>query len=93
VYAVIDTCVLVSALRSNLGASFESLQAVRRGDIRIALSVALAIEYESVALRPGLVPAFTAQTPMLFSPHRVIDTISFRHCLAGFFQACWMKYG
>ena len=61
VYAVIDTCVLVSALRSNLGASFESLQAVRRGDIRIALSVALAIEYESVALRPGLVPAITAE--------------------------------
>lgn len=60
VYAVIDTCVLVSALRSNLGASFEILQSVRRGDIRIALSVALAIEYESVALRPGLVPALTS---------------------------------
>ncbi|MCF7730937.1 MAG: putative toxin-antitoxin system toxin component, PIN family [Akkermansiaceae bacterium] len=61
VYAVIDTCVLVSALHSNLGASFEILQAVRHGEIRIALSVALAIEYESVALRPGLVPALTAE--------------------------------
>jgi predicted nucleic acid-binding protein len=61
VYAVIDTCVLVSALRSNLGASFEILQAVRRGEIRIALSVALAIEYESFALRPGIVPALTAE--------------------------------
>ena len=60
-YAVIDTCVLVSALCSNLGASFEILQAVRRGEIRIALSVALAIEYESVALRPGIVPALTAE--------------------------------
>jgi len=37
------------------------LQAIRRGDVRIALSVALAIEYESVALRPGLVPALTAK--------------------------------
>jgi predicted nucleic acid-binding protein len=61
VYAVIDTCVLVSALRSQLGASYGVLQAIRRGDIRIALSVALAIEYESVALRPGLVPALTAR--------------------------------
>lgn len=60
-YAVIDTCVLVSALRSRRGASFAILQAIRRGDIRIALSVALAIEYESVALRPGLVPALTAK--------------------------------
>jgi len=61
VFAVIDTCVLVSALRSNLGASFAILQAVRRGNIRIALSVALAIEYESVVLRPGLVPALAAE--------------------------------
>ena len=61
VYAVIDTCVLVSALRSKLGASFAILQAIRRGDIRIALSVALAIEYESVALRPGLVSALTTK--------------------------------
>lgn len=60
-FAVIDTCVLVSALRSNLGASFAILQAVRRGNIRIALSVALAIEYESVVLRPGLVPALAAE--------------------------------
>ena len=61
VFAVIDTCVLVSALRSNLGASFAILQAVRRGNIRIALTVALAIEYESVVLRPGLVPALAAE--------------------------------
>ena len=61
VYAILDTCVLVSALRSNLGASFEVLQAVRRGDVRIALSVALAIEYETVALRPGRVPALTTE--------------------------------
>ena len=35
-------------------------QAVRAGDIRIAVSVALVLEYESVILRPGLVPGFTA---------------------------------
>ncbi len=60
-YAVLDSCILVSALRSKLGASFAVLQAVRRGDIKIAISVALAIEYESVALRPGLVPLLNAK--------------------------------
>ncbi len=61
VYAVLDTCVLVAALRSNLGASFEVLRKIRHGDVRITLSVALAVEYESVALRPGLVPALRAE--------------------------------
>ena len=59
-YAVVDTCVLVSALRSSSGASHEVLRAVRSWDLEIAISVALAIEYESVALRPGLVPALGA---------------------------------
>lgn len=59
-YAVLDTSVLVAALRSNRGASFQILRAVRAGDIRIAVSVALVLEYESVILRPGLVPGFTA---------------------------------
>ncbi len=59
-YAVIDTCVLVSALRSNQGASFEILRLVRNGKIKIALSVALAIEYESVALRSELLPALNS---------------------------------
>lgn len=48
---------LVSALRSKDGASHLILRAVLAGKIRLALSVALAIEYEDVALRPGLVPA------------------------------------
>ena len=59
-YAVLDTSVLVTGLRSNRGASFQILRAVRAGDIRIAVSVALVLEYESVILRPGLVPGFTA---------------------------------
>ena len=55
--AVLDTSVLVAGLRSNRGASFQILRA---GDIRIAVSVALVLEYESVVLRPGLIPHFTA---------------------------------
>ncbi len=60
-FAVIDTCVIISALRSRTGASYEILQAVRRGEIKNSLSVALALEYEAVALRPKLVPALTAE--------------------------------
>ncbi|MFT3992349.1 MAG: putative toxin-antitoxin system toxin component, PIN family [Luteolibacter sp.] len=56
-YAILDTCVLVSALRSKDGASHLILRAALAGKIRLALSVSLAIEYEDVALRPGLIPA------------------------------------
>lgn len=60
-YAVLDTSVLVAGLRSRNGASFQVLRAIRRGDLRIAVSVALVLEYESVALRPGLLPAFSRE--------------------------------
>lgn len=59
VYAVLDTSVLVAGLRSRRGASFQVLQAIRAGGIRIAVSVALVLEYEAVLLRPGLIPRFT----------------------------------
>ena len=59
-YAILDTSVLVAVLRSNRGASFQILRAIRAGDLRIAVSVALVLEYESVVLRPGLLPHFTA---------------------------------
>ena len=59
-YAILDTSVLVAGLRSNRGASFQILRAIRAGDIRIAVSVALVLEYESVVLRPSLLPHFTA---------------------------------
>jgi len=58
VYAVLDTSVLVAGLRSKNGASFQILRAIRHGDIRIAVSVALVLEYEAVTLRSGLLPAF-----------------------------------
>lgn len=59
-YAILDTSVLVAGLRSNRGASFQILRAIRDGDICIAVSVALVLEYESVVLRPALLPHFTA---------------------------------
>lgn len=58
-FAVLDTNVLISSLRSSAGASHAVLGAVRAGKIKIALSVSLAIEYEDVALRPGMVPGLS----------------------------------
>lgn len=52
---VIDTNVLVAALRSRRGASFKLLQQVGIGVFEHALTVPLVMEYEDVLLRPGVV--------------------------------------
>lgn len=51
VWVVIDTNVLVAALRSSSGASFRILLAADRGDFEIAMSVPLLTEYEDVCCR------------------------------------------
>ena len=48
---VIDTNVLISALRSSRGASYRLLMLVGGADFEIALSVPLVLEYEEVAKR------------------------------------------
>src|SRR4029434_10487999 len=45
---VLDTSVLVAALRSRRGASFRLIELLRAGAFEIALSVPLAVEYEAV---------------------------------------------
>ena len=49
---VLDTNVIVAAMRSPLGASAAILRSARRGQVVIVGSVALAIEYEAVCNRP-----------------------------------------
>ncbi len=51
VRVVLDSSVVVSALRSRRGASFQVLRLLREGRFEIALSVPLAFEYEAVLLR------------------------------------------
>jgi len=57
---VIDTCVVISALRSQLGASHQLLLKVGTGLFEIHLSVPLLLDYEQVAKRQcgelGLTP-------------------------------------
>ena len=48
---VIDTCVLISALLSRRGASFDLLKRLGAGEFEINLSVSLCFEYESIAKR------------------------------------------
>lgn len=70
VHAVLDTSVLVAGLRSNRGASYQIIKALRAGEIKVSVSVALILEYESVLLRPGLIPSFTSD-----ELSRIIDGI------------------
>ena len=49
--AVLDSNVLVAALRSRNGASFQLLRLLRAGRFEVAISVPLAIQYESVLIR------------------------------------------
>ncbi|MCX6966068.1 MAG: putative toxin-antitoxin system toxin component, PIN family [Verrucomicrobia bacterium] len=69
-FAILDTSVLVSGLRSKRGASFQIIQAIRAGHLKISVSVALVMEYESVLLRPGLIPSFTKN-----EIHQILDAV------------------
>ena len=54
--AVLDTNVLVAALRSKLGASNEVLRRAFLGDFEVVLSLPLYLEYADVLGRSGMVP-------------------------------------
>ena len=56
---VLDTNIVVSALRSRRGASFKLVSLIPSGRIELSLSVPLYIEYQDVLLRTGKVPGFT----------------------------------
>jgi len=51
VRVVLDSSVLVSALRSRQGASFQLITLLRQARFEVALSVPLALEYEAVLVR------------------------------------------
>jgi putative PIN family toxin of toxin-antitoxin system len=54
---VLDTNVLVAALRSRRGASYQLIRLIGTGVFKINVSVALALEYEEVLKRAGLISA------------------------------------
>jgi putative PIN family toxin of toxin-antitoxin system len=56
---VLDTSVLVAALRSRRGASFELISRLGTGTFEVAVSVPLVLEYESALLRHVAASPFT----------------------------------
>jgi putative PIN family toxin of toxin-antitoxin system len=58
---ILDTNVLVAGLRSKRGASYQLLRFFDEMRFGLKISVALALEYEDVLKRPGLVPGISEQ--------------------------------
>lgn len=73
---IIDTNVLVSALRSRLGASFQLLERVGSGAFEHVITVTLLIEHEDVLCRAGMVPV----------PQHAVDSVLDYLCATGIHQ-------
>jgi putative PIN family toxin of toxin-antitoxin system len=58
---ILDTNVVVAGLRSKRGASYQLLRLFDAGRFALKISVALALEYEDVLKRPGLLPGISEQ--------------------------------
>lgn len=69
---VFDTDVMVAAMRSPFGASAELLRLARCGEIEIAVSVALVLEYEAVLKRPEHLLAAGA---LAIEAELIVDTL------------------
>jgi len=59
VSCIVDTNVLLSGLRSQRGASFRLIQHVIDGIVAPSVTVPLALEYQDVLARPGLLPHYS----------------------------------
>jgi putative PIN family toxin of toxin-antitoxin system len=59
VHLVIDTSVIVAALRSKRGASNKILRLIALGSLSMSISVAALLEYEDVLLRKDKIPGFS----------------------------------
>jgi len=82
---VLDTNVLVAGLFSRRGASFWLLERVVDGGLPIAVSVALALEYEAVLLRPAILAQGWASAEQVST---VLDTILAQAALV---QPIWVR--
>jgi putative PIN family toxin of toxin-antitoxin system len=80
---VLDTNVIIAALRSRQGASFRILSLLGDPRFRFAISAALVLEYEAVAFRPA------AGVPLV--PH-AIERILDRICLLGYRPAIAFRW-
>ena len=63
---VLDTNVLVSALRSRQGASWQVLTLVRKGQVRMYVTVPLVLEYKDALLRHRHIPGWSRRETLGF---------------------------
>ncbi len=80
---VLDTNVLVAALRSRLGSAHRLLQLVGTGAFEHVVSVASVLEYEDILKRPGAVPGLRATD---------VDAVLDYLCLTGWHQAIYFLW-
>jgi putative PIN family toxin of toxin-antitoxin system len=59
---VLDTNVLIAALRSKRGASYQLVRSIGSGGFRLNISVALALEYEDVLKRGDMLGGMAAES-------------------------------
>ena len=72
---ILDTDVIVAAIRSRTGASAQIVRKVLRGEVEIGLSVALVLEYEAVSTRAEHLAASTRSESEVL---QLIDALAFR---------------
>lgn len=72
---VLDTNVLVAALRSPFGASYALVSALPVAGWELVLSVPVYVEYQDVLLRPGIVPP-------TYTPQDIISVCRFLASIA-----------
>ncbi len=78
---VIDTCIVYSALRSSLGASYRIIRSLPNRKFQTLVSTPLFFEYEEVLLRPNQFPHLTAE-----------DINDFLNFLAASCEPCRVNY-
>lgn len=67
---ILDTNVLVAGLRSKRGASYQLIRCFDRRQFGLKISVAVALEYEDVLKRPGLLPGFNEQGAIIVTHNK-----------------------
>jgi putative PIN family toxin of toxin-antitoxin system len=81
---VVDTNVIVAALRSRKGASHKLVQMIRCGDVlRLHLSAAVVLEYEEVLLRELVPDCFSPEEISAFLDDLILGSVRHARIAAG----------
>lgn len=82
-WAIFDTNVIISSMRSTTGASHGILLTIHRSEVTPVVSVPLMMEHEEVSKRPGMIPNLT---------HSQIDTVLNQICSRAMEQRIYFRW-